>query len=52
MTERQLYERKESNLNSYFNIRMSKLKDITKENKRIYERLNSQKSLYSSKNLD
>lgn len=45
-------ERRESHLNSFFNQRKNRLKDITKENKRIYERINSQTSLYSSRRLE
>jgi hypothetical protein len=44
--------RKESNLNTYYNLRKNRLKDITKENKKIYVRINSQKSLYSSRQLN
>jgi len=44
--------RKENHLNTCFNIRKTKLKDITKENKKIYQRINSQKSLYSSVDLN
>ena len=47
-----MVQRKESHLNTYFNIRKNKLKEITKENKQIYVRINSQKSLYSSRKLD
>jgi len=47
-----LDQRKESHLNTYFNIRKNRLKDITKENKKIYVRINSQKSLYSSRQLN
>lgn len=43
-----LFMRKENYLNTKFNIRKNKLKEITKENKQLYERINSQKSLYSS----
>jgi hypothetical protein len=39
-------------LNSYFNVRKNKLKQITHENKRIYVKINSQKSLYSSRELN
>ena len=44
--------RKESHLNTYFNKRKNKLKDIVQENKRIYVKINSQKSLYSSRQLN
>ena len=48
MDEEFLYMRKENHLNTHFNERKNRLKEITKENKQIYKRLNSQKSLYSS----
>ena len=51
MSRQALSQRKESHLNTYFNIRKNKLKEITKENKQIYVRINSQKSLYSSRKL-
>ena len=41
--------RKENYLNSKFNQRKEKLRQLTKDNKKIYERINSQKSLYSQK---
>jgi len=44
-----LFQRKESHLNTYFNQRRDRLKSITKENKLIYVKINSQKSLYSSR---
>jgi hypothetical protein len=44
--------RKENYLNTKFNIRKSKLKEISKENKQLYERIGSQKSLYSSSDLN
>jgi hypothetical protein len=47
-----LFQRKESHLNTYFNQRKNKLKEITHENKRIYVKINSQKSLYSSRQLN
>ena len=47
-----LHTRKESYLNSQFNMRQNKLKEISKENKQIYSRLNSQKSVYSSQDLN
>lgn len=43
--------RKENHLNTQFNIRKNKLKEITKENKSIHKKINSQKSLYSSIDL-
>lgn len=39
-------------MNTYFNQRKNKLKQITHENKRIYVKINSQKSLYSSRQLN
>jgi hypothetical protein len=47
-----LFMRKENYLNTKFNIRKSKLKEISKENKQLYERISSQKSLYSSSDLN
>ena len=47
-----MHTRKESYLNSQFNMRQNKLKEISKENKQIYNRLNSQKSVYSSQDLN
>lgn len=47
-----LFMRKENYLNTKFNIRKNKLKEITKENKQLHERINSQKSLYSSSDLN
>lgn len=52
LSKEALSQRKESHLNTYFNLRKNKLKDITKENKKIYVRINSQKSLYSSRKLN
>ncbi len=43
-----LFMRKENYLNTKFLIRKNKLKEITKENKQIHDRIGSQKSLYSS----
>jgi hypothetical protein len=48
----ELTQRKESHENTYYNLRKSRLVDITHENRRIYARINSQKSLYSSKEFD
>ena len=45
-------DRKESYLSSCLNKRKSELVKITKENRKIYERINSQKSHYSSKKLN
>lgn len=39
--------RKENYLNTQYNRRLNDLKKITKDNKKIHERINSQKSLYS-----
>lgn len=47
-----LLQRKESHLNTSYNQRKQRLVAITKDNRRIYERINSQKSLYCSKELD
>lgn len=52
LSREDLVQRKESHLNTYFNIRKNRLKEITKENKKIYVRINSQKSLYSSRQLN
>lgn len=52
LTGEELEQRRESHLNTYFNARKNKLKEITKVNKKIYVRINSQKSLYSSRDLD
>jgi hypothetical protein len=47
-----LFMRKENYLNTKFLIRKNKLKEITKENKQLHDRINSQKSLYSSSDLN
>ena len=52
MNDEFLFMRKENHLNTQFNIRKNKLKEITQENKVLYQRLNSQKSLYSSTDLN
>jgi hypothetical protein len=39
-------------LNSKFNDRISRLNTITKQNKRIYDRINSQRSHYSNNDLN
>lgn len=52
MNEKFLFMRKENHLNSCFNVRKAKLKEMTKENQKIYQRINSQKSLYSSTDLN
>jgi hypothetical protein len=46
INESLLENRRESRLNSLFNVRRNKLKCITEENKLIYGRISSQKSLY------
>jgi multidrug efflux pump subunit AcrB len=52
MNEQFLYMRKENHLNTCFNVRKNKLRELTKVNKQIYQRLNSQKSLYSSTDMN
>lgn len=52
MNDHFLYQRKENHLNTCFNIRKNKLKEITKVNKNIYQKLNSQKSIYSSTDMN
>lgn len=52
MNDHFLFQRKENHLNTCFNIRKNKLQEITKVNKQIYKRLNSQKSLYSNEDLN
>lgn len=52
MNEHFMCLRKENHLNSAFNIRKNKLKEITKANRQIYIKLNSQKSVYSSIDLN
>ena len=47
-----LHTRKESYLNSQFNMRKNRLRVISKENNQIYNRINSQKSVYSSQDLN
>lgn len=44
--------RKENHLNTHFNLRKTKLREITKQNKQLFHRINSQKSLYSSIELN
>lgn len=51
MNDHFLYQRKENHLNTCFNIRKNKLKEITKMNRNIYQKLNSQKSIYSSTDM-
>lgn len=46
-----LMRRKENHLNTQYNRRLNALKNITKENKKIYQRINSQKSLYSQDDM-
>ena len=52
LDDRFLHLRKENHLNTYFNIRKNKLKETTIANKQLYKRLNSQKSLYSSTDMN
>lgn len=52
MNDNFLFLRKENHLNTHFNIRKNKLKEITKANKNIYQRLNTQKSFYSNSDLN
>ena len=52
MNEQFLHQRKENHLNTCFNIRKNKLKEISKANQQIYKRINSQNSLYSSRKMD
>lgn len=51
MNDNFLFLRKENHLNTQFMIRKKKLKEITQANKRIYNRLNTQKSFYSNSDL-
>lgn len=51
MNENFLFLRKENHLNTQFNLRKNKLKEITKANKQLYRRLNTQKSFYSKSDL-
>jgi hypothetical protein len=51
MNENFLFLRKENHLNTQFNLRKNKLKEITKANKQLYRRLNTQKSFYSNSDL-
>ena len=52
MNEHLLYLRKENHLNSLFNIRKNKLKETSKQNIKLYQKINSQKSLYSNEDLN
>lgn len=52
MNDNFLFLRKENYLNTQFMMRKKKLKEITKTNKQIYNRLNSQKSFYSNSDLN
>lgn len=47
----ELWGRRESLLGSRFKQRKDRLETITKDNRRIYVKINSQKSLYSSKEM-
>lgn len=51
MNNNLLFLRKENHLNTQFNLRKNKLKEITKANKKLYKRLNTQKSFYSNSDL-
>ena len=46
-----MYKKQESKANSKFNKRMLILKQIKKDNEKFFERINSQKSLYSQKSM-
>jgi hypothetical protein len=52
MNDNFLFLRKENHLNTQFNIRKNKLKEITKVNKQLYGRLNTQKSFYSNSDMN
>jgi hypothetical protein len=52
MNDNFLFLRRENHLNSQFNVRKNKLKEITKANKQLYKRLNTQKSFYSNSDLN
>lgn len=52
MNDNFLFLRKENHLNTHFNLRKNKLKEITKANKQLYKRLNTQKSFYSNSDLN
>ena len=52
LNDEMLMRCKENHLNTQYNHRKTKLKEITKENKKIYKRINSQKSLYSNEDLN
>lgn len=47
-----MQNRKENHLNTCFNVRQNKIREINKENKKLHDRINSQKSLYSSSDLN
>jgi len=47
-----LYLRKENHLNTYFNVRKNKLKEMTKANKKLYQKINNQKSMYSNSEMN
>lgn len=51
MNDELLYKRKENIANVKFNRRMIILKQITKDNQKLFQRINSQKSLYSQENM-
>lgn len=52
LNEQLMTQRRENYLNSHFNKRRNTLKQITRENKKIYQRINSQKSLYSQDKMN
>ena len=47
-----LYLRKENHLNTCFNIRKNKLKEMTRANKQLFQKLTSQKSIYNSDDMN
>ena len=51
INEHFLFLRKENHLNTCYNMRKNKLKEITRANKDFYQKLNSQKSLYSNQEM-
>lgn len=52
MNDELLHQRKENIANMKFNRRMIILKQITKDNQKLFQRINSQKSLYSQENMN
>jgi hypothetical protein len=47
-----LFMRKENHLNTCFNIRKKRLKEMTRANKQIFHKISSQKSNYSSSDMN